>query len=85
MAMTRESLLGYLEDRQGIDPAELADDGTIFSSGLLDSFALVDVIVFIEETAEVKIAADEVSLENLDSVDRILAFVARKTTAEGGP
>lgn len=79
--MTREQLIAQLTDHFGLGDADLADDAPLFSSGLLDSFSLVDLISFLETEVGIRIGALEVTLENLDSVDRILAFVDRKTSA----
>ena len=75
MALTRESLIDYLHTKQGIDPSQIeSDDTELFSSGLLDSFSMVDLIMFIETEGGFKLNPTDVNLENLDSVGRILAF-----------
>ncbi len=49
---TDEHIITYLEEKQGIDPAQITSDDTeLFSSGLLDSFSMVDLIMFIETEA----------------------------------
>jgi len=48
----------------------------LFSSSLLDSFTMVDLIMFIEKSAGVRLSPADVTLDNLDSIERILAFVA---------
>ena len=78
MAISRESLVAYLENEHGVDAADLTDDAPLFSGGLLDSFSLVDLILFIEKGAGFKMNPTEVSLDNLDSIERILGFVAAR-------
>ncbi len=73
--MTRDSLRNYLKDRMGIDVSSLVDDTPLFSSNLLDSFSMVDLIMFIEEGSGVKLHPTDVSLDNLDSVERIFRFL----------
>ena len=46
MALELERLIRYLEEEQGLD--DVAGDTELFSSGLLDSFTLVDVILYLE-------------------------------------
>jgi acyl carrier protein len=75
MALDREKLINYLSNDLGVETDELDDETPIFSSGLLDSFTMVDVIMFIEQEGGIKIEPMEVNLENLDSIERILRFV----------
>ncbi len=77
MPLTRENLLAYLHDEHDIDPADLHDDDTpLFSSGLLDSFSMVELVAFIERESATKLRATQVTLNNLDTVSRILGFTA---------
>lgn len=79
MALTREGLIDYLQLKQGVDPSQIeSDDTELFSSGLLDSFSMVDLILFIETEGRFKMNPTEVNLDNLDTVGRILAFAAAK-------
>ena len=81
MNLTRESLIDYLHAKQGIDPSQIeSDDIELFSSGLLDSFSMVDLIMFIETEGDFKFSPTDVNLDNLDSVGRILAFAQAQTS-----
>ena len=80
--MNSESLKKYLGDRMGLDTAILVDEAPLFSSNLLDSFSMVDLIMFIEKEGDVRLNPTDVSLDNLDSIERILRFVdARRAEA----
>ncbi len=57
---------------------ELADDQTLFSSGRLDSFQLIELLDNIERAYAIKVAPGEVSLENLDTPCRIAGYIKRK-------
>lgn len=69
-----KSLRTFLEDELGADLAEVENDTLLFSSGIIDSFALVNMMMFLETEGGFRISPTEVNLENLDSIDRILAF-----------
>lgn len=73
--MNTDSLKTYLGDRMGLDTATLEADTPLFSSNLLDSFSMVDLIMFIEKEGRVRLDPSDVSLDNLDSIERILKFV----------
>lgn len=75
--MNKDSLIEFLRDELGLDD-ELGDETPIFSQGLLDSFSLVELVTFLESRAGIKVGAMDVNLENLDTVGRILRFVAAK-------
>ena len=60
------------------DPSELADDTSLITSGYVDSTGMLEVIAFLEAEFGIRIADDEATPENLDSVARIAAFVGRK-------
>ena len=75
MDLERENLRRYLYEKQGLEPADFEDDTLLFSSGLLDSFSMVDLIMFIEEAAGIRVHPIDVTLDNFDSIERILAFV----------
>jgi acyl carrier protein len=63
------------------DPAELTDDTSLVTSGLVDSTGMLEVISFIEGEFAIQISDQETTPENLDSIARIAAFVARKREA----
>ena len=81
MALTRENILGYLEQKQGVDVSQVeSDDTPLFSAGLLDSFSMVDLILFLETEGGFKMQATDVNLDNLDTIGRMLAYAKSQTT-----
>jgi len=60
------------------DPAALEDDASLLDRGIIDSTGVLEVIFFIEETFGIKVEDSEMLPDNLDSIDRITNFVARK-------
>lgn len=62
--------------------AELDDETPLFSSGLIDSFALVDLILLIERECRIRVGPTEVTLDNLDSIARILRFAGNRVEAQ---
>lgn len=55
----------------------IQEDTVLFSSGLLDSFDLLELITMLETAFDRKISAVDVNLENFDSPAQILAFLQR--------
>jgi acyl carrier protein len=59
----------------------LQDSQSLMQTGVVDSTGILELIMFLEEQVGVKVADDEMLPENLDSVERIVAFVERKRAA----
>ena len=80
MAVTKDTLTSYLKDKIGVDTSTIDDQTPLFSSGLIDSFSLVDLMTFIETEGGFKLNPADVNLENLDTVERILTFSATQVS-----
>jgi len=63
------------------DQSALNNEDSFLDKGILDSTGILEVIYFIEEDFGIKVEDEEMVPENLDSVDRIVAFVDRKQAA----
>jgi acyl carrier protein len=65
------------------DTSKLADAASLLGQGVMDSTGVLELISFLEGTFGITLADEEMVPENLDSVDRICAFVERKLAAGG--
>lgn len=79
MGLTQETLLQYFAEQLRLDTSEIIADTSLFASGLIDSFSLVELVLFIEQSCGIKLRPSEINLDNLDSVQRILAFLAKRS------
>ena len=61
------------------DPSELEDDDSFMEKGIIDSTGILEVIEFLESESDIKIEDEDMVPDNLDSVNKIVNFVARKT------
>lgn len=77
MTLTADRLLAYLRDELGVDVTDVGPDTPLFSTGIIDSFALVRIIGYLEESCGLEIPAVDVTLDNLDSVARMLSYAER--------
>jgi len=62
------------------DESSLKDETSFMESGILDSTGVLELVTFLESTYGVKVQDQEMVPENLDSVNRAAAFVARKAS-----
>lgn len=54
---------------------EIARDEALISSGLVDSFSLVDLALFIEDNFGVRIEDTELNAETFDTLDQLAEIV----------
>ncbi len=56
----------------------LPDDASLLGQGVVDSTGVLEVIGFLEDSFQMTVDDTEMLPENLDSIDRLTAFVERK-------
>jgi acyl carrier protein len=78
-----DTILEFLHEEADLDDGEVIGlDTSLFRDQLLDSMNLTSLIVFLEETFTIKVRPMDIVYENLDSVNHMLAYIARKKTAD---
>jgi acyl carrier protein len=73
-ATQRERLLGVLKKITN-QPLPSEDD-SLFETGLLDSFALPDLVSALEEEFSIKVPDRDLTPRKFDSISRIEAYLA---------
>ncbi|MBZ0071290.1 MAG: acyl carrier protein [Gammaproteobacteria bacterium] len=63
------------------DQGMLGSDDSFLQKNILDSTGMLEVIYFLEDEFGIKVNDEEMIPDNLDSVNRISAFLARKGVA----
>lgn len=74
--MLADELRGWLISNYGLSEG-LTDDTPIFSSGMLDSFNMIELVSQFEKLAGKKVRALDVSPENFDTIGRMAALASR--------
>lgn len=62
----------------GMEPGTLADKDSLLNKGIIDSTGVLELVGFLEETFKIQIEDQELVPENLDSVDKIAAYINKK-------
>jgi acyl carrier protein len=62
----------------GESPEKLTSTTPLFTSGLLDSIASLQLVTFLEQQFGIKVAAHEVVPDNLNTLDSIAGFIRAK-------
>jgi len=80
---TETIISSFIRDEllRGDDEGMFVPDVSLVSTGILDSVSVLKLLVFIEERFRVKIADEELTPANFDTLDRIAAFINSKTAA----
>lgn len=73
----REAIRNFLENFIGDD--EFSDDDDIFERGLVSSLMAMQLVLFVEKTLGIRVASEELGLDNFRSIARIDAFMQTKS------
>ena len=74
MAELREKLREFICEKTWVEQDELQDDAPLFSSGIIDSLDLLDLVVLVESEINTKVTPGQLTLDNFDSIDKIIGF-----------
>jgi len=58
--------------------ADISDGQSLLEGGVIDSTGVLELIAFLEATYGISIADEEIVPENLDSIDNMSRYLARK-------
>jgi acyl carrier protein len=76
----REQIRDFLASNFYVsDMGALNDDASLLDQGIIDSTGVLEVVGFIEATFGITVEDSEILPENLDSIQGIAHYVARKT------
>lgn len=77
-----DTILEFIRDEAELDDEEVTPDTSLFRDQLLDSMNLTALIAFLEEEFAIRVKPMDIVYENLDTVNHMLAFVARKKAGD---
>lgn len=61
---------------------QLNADQSLMEQGIIDSIGIFALVDYIEQTYGVSVSDDEITPENLDAINRIVAYITRKTSMD---
>lgn len=62
---------------------ELDDGASLLEKGIIDSTGVLELVAHLQEVYHVKVNDDELVPDNLDSIEAIAAYLARKQSPAG--
>lgn len=75
MSLSKDDLIRYIQTAQNVEEP-VTGETELFSTGMLDSVSMVGLISYVEEKGGVHVQPGDVTLENFDTIDAILEYVA---------
>ena len=79
---TAEQVRAFLADRFLFEPGAAIDPvQSLTKAGILDSTGAMELVLFLEEKFQIKVADMDLVPENLDSIQKITSYVDRKRSA----
>ena len=73
-----ETIASFLRTRfRSAIRGELGPDDSLFSSGIVDSFGVLELIAFLEDTFHIVIDPSRHELTEFDTINKIAALVER--------
>ena len=72
-------LIRFIEELKGME--KLSPEESLLKSKLIKSFEFVQILLFIEESAQLRLGDGDITPENFETVSRIADLVERKKQA----
>jgi acyl carrier protein len=76
MTDLRHAIRTALITRFGAAKNALDDETALFSSGMIDSLSVIDLVSFVEGQIGQPVPPEQITLENFDSIAKIVAFAS---------
>ncbi len=73
----RTNIRAMLCDINPAIPADFSDTANLFDSGWMDSFAIVNLVMSIDDMFRVELDENDLTEENLENVEQITALIKR--------
>lgn len=75
-----EKILQILADKCGVEPEDLSEDMDIdmFEEGLLDSFAMLGLIVDFEEELGIKLEITEIERKDINTPNKVIEHLSKR-------
>lgn len=72
-----KQLIGYIVEKITKGKGEITEDTPLVSSGLVDSFALIEIFLELQKIAGCKVPASKVQAKDMDTVRLMFATAER--------
>lgn len=81
-AVIRQFIVDNLAASKGV--SSITDDDSLTTSGIVDSLGIFQVVAFLQETFDVPIDDDDITVENFSTITTISQFVIDRLDSASG-
>jgi acyl carrier protein len=78
MSAPLPNLREFIADLAGLEPDDPSLDGALFATGIIDSLNLLELVAHVEKQCQLRVAADELTLDNWNTIHGIESYVERR-------
>ncbi len=76
-----DTIISYIKTEISMEPLEDIDlDEDLLGNGIVDSLGMMKLVVFLEKEFKVKIAPEDMTVENFNTVQRISEYLSKKNS-----
>jgi len=79
--MKTQELITFIREEVAVMDGDVASDTDLLLSGLVDSLGVIRITQWIEDELEVDVPPGDVTLENFQTVDRIVEYLSGRNAA----
>ncbi len=79
MTPVEQKLRTFIMENFFVAEADLTGEASLTRTGIIDSTGVMEVLLFLEEQFGVKVPDDEVTPENLDTLNNLVRYVHQAT------
>ncbi len=79
--MKTKELITFIRDEVAVVDGDVTPETDLLLSGLVDSLGVIRITQWIEDELDVDVPPGDVTLENFQTVDRIVSYVATRSAA----
>jgi len=80
MANEMEAVLGFIKEDLGYD-GDVGPDDDLLENGIVDSFNVVELALFVQEHFGIELQAEDVTRENFAKLSSIISLIDRRQVA----
>jgi D-alanine--poly(phosphoribitol) ligase subunit 2 len=73
-----EQIKNFISEITFTDLDKIREDTNLFEEGIFDSLGFLSLISYLDEEFGIEVANDELSEDNFESINAVVAFIARK-------
>ncbi len=76
MNPVEQQLRTFITENFFVEDGDLRGEMSLTRSGIIDSTGVMEILLFLEERFGIKVPDDEITPENLDTLDNLVRYVA---------